>query len=210
MPSITASNTTASNTVLLALGLAATAAVADIPRIDDGGMVHVMLSFDGTTLSAGQPAETVTLQTYAGESYDGAASVLNGTAYSSRFGFLNDGFLTLGQDQHLWIERTAGTAGLQAYSGGMRPMAPMHSFEEIFAADGDRIEYLGVMNHPWFATTSLGAHEMSFRVYIGDAQGLADSSIEADTFTLSFNAVPTPGAGVLLGMGGLLATRRRR
>ncbi|MFG0306960.1 MAG: hypothetical protein ACF8Q5_12190 [Phycisphaerales bacterium JB040] len=190
--------------------LASTHALADIPRIDDGGMVHVTLSFDGALLSVDPPHELVTLTAYEGETYDGAASVLNGTAYSSRYGILHDGFLSLGAGQHLWIERTGATAGLNAYSGGMRMMAAMHAYDPIFQSDGDRIEYLGAMTHPWFATTVLGAHEMSFRVFIGDEFGVRDEGIGEDTFTLSFNAVPAPGAAGVLGLGALLAARRRR
>lgn len=191
------------------LTAAASVAIAQ-PHVDDGGMVHATFEFDGTSITTHSPTETVTLQTYAGETYAGAAGVLDGTAYSSRYGFLHDGFFSLDAGEHLWIERTAGTAGLKAYSGGMRMMAMMHTYDPIFAADGDRIEYVGSMTHPWFSTTVMGTHSMDLLVYVGDANGQQLDGTTSGTLSLSFNAVPSPAGAAVLGLGGLLAARRRR
>jgi len=191
------------------LTTAASVAIAQ-PHIDDGGMVHATFSYDGVGVTTHSPAETVTLQMYPGESYTGAASVLDGTAYSARFGLLHDGFFSLGAGEHMWIERLAGSAGLNAYSGGMRSMAMMHTFDPIFTADGDHIEYAGTMNHPWFSTTVMGEHSMDLLVYVGDAGGAQIDGTTSGTLTLNFNAIPSPGTAAALGLGGLLAGRRRR
>lgn len=193
-----------------ALALAAAPALAS-PHIDDGGMVHVMIGWDGSAVSAHQdPAMDVPLIAYPGETYDGAAAVLDGTYYSSRYGFLNDGFISLNAGEAVWIERVSATDGLLAYEGGMRSMAEMHTYDAIFAADGDRWRWGGTMHHPWFAADAPGDYQMSFEIYVGDELGAHIDGYASGFITLGFTAVPTPsGVGVVAGVG-LIALRRRR
>jgi len=194
-----------------ALAAGAGIAGATTPHIDDGGMVHVMIGWDGASVSAHQdPAMDVPLIAYPGETYDGAASVLDGMSYSSRYGFLNDGFITLNPGEAVWIERVSATDGLMAFEGGMRSMADMHTYTPIFESDGDTWQWSGTMNHPWFAAAAPGDYQMTFEIFVGDTSGNRLPGYASDTITLGFIAVPTPsGVGVLAGAG-LIAPRRRR
>ncbi|MEO0631924.1 MAG: hypothetical protein AAFY46_14550, partial [Planctomycetota bacterium] len=184
----------------------------------DGGMKHVLIAFDGTNVGVEVDPNTPSLelplemQTF-GESYQGNASVLDGTYYSSQYGFLADGFISLPQGASISIEMLSATPGLNVYEGGLRMMRENHTYTPIFGTDGSDItwEWGGTMHHPWFAVDELGFYEAEFEVYISDAvTGDRLSGFVSDTVTLQWQAVPAPGAAALLGLGGLAASRRRR
>lgn len=84
-------------------------------------------------------------------------------------------------------------------------------YDKTQAAGGalvDRSIFLGNGNHfhGWgFFISERGLYEISMRVY--DTTGTYASS---DVFTFQINSIPTPGAAAVLGLGGLLAARRRR
>ncbi|MEM7622507.1 MAG: hypothetical protein AAF235_04825, partial [Planctomycetota bacterium] len=183
----------------------------------DGGMKHVLITFDGTNIGAEVDPNTPQLELPLemrdfGESYQGAESVLDNTYYSSQFGFLPDGFLSLPTGAAISIEMTSASPGLSVYEGGMRPMRANHTYAPIFGTDGSDTswEWGGTMHHPWFAVEDLGIYEAVFDVYISDAiTGERLGGFGSDSVTLQWQAVPTPGSAVVLGLGGLIATRRR-
>ena len=195
------------------------AAGAQLPQFAwDGGMKHVFITFDGSSVGVEVDPNTPQLElplemrTF-GESYQGAAAVLNGTYYSSQFGFLANGFLSLPAGAAISIEMLSATPGLMVYEGGMRMMRENHTYAPIFGTGGSdpAWEWGGTMHHPWFAADALGDYSADFEVYISDAAtGDRLSGFGSDTVTLQWQAVPTPGSALVLGLGGLVTTRRRR
>ncbi|MEL6499454.1 MAG: hypothetical protein AAGJ54_13730 [Planctomycetota bacterium] len=195
------------------------AAGAQLPQFMwDGGMKHVLITFDGADigveLDPGTPGLELPLEMRNfGDSYTGNASVLDDTFYSSQFGFLAGGFITLPVGAAISIEMLSATPGLNVYEGGMRPMRANHTYAPIFGTDGSDTswEWNGNMHHPWFAVDDLGGYEAVFEVFISDAvTGDRLAGFGFDTVTLQWQAVPAPGAAAVLGLGGLVATRRRR
>ncbi|MEL6797502.1 MAG: hypothetical protein AAFO89_11860, partial [Planctomycetota bacterium] len=79
------------------------AAGAQLPQFMwDGGMKHVLITFDGANIGVELDPNTPGLELPLemrnfGDSYNGNASVLDDTFYSSQFGFLAGGFITLPQ-----------------------------------------------------------------------------------------------------------------
>ncbi|MFM1803916.1 MAG: hypothetical protein RL136_795 [Planctomycetota bacterium] len=149
---------------------------------------------------------TVNLVDY-GATYSGAASVLNGQAFNSQWGWFSGGFADLG-DNSVWIELVSATPGLNVYRGGGMGMPP--TFVPIFGTDGssNRIQWNGMMLHNYYAGIMDGYYEHTYRVYVGDAMG-NDLGWSAATVTWSFS-VPAPGAVAVLGLSGLVGSRRRR
>lgn len=180
-----------------------------------GPMEHIMLSFDdgGVHAHVGNDASNpILMNRFAGETYDGAASVLDDTFYSSQYGWLADGFISLGQDEFMWIEHVSSTTGLNVHEGGLRMMRDMHTYNAIQGTDGSDDAWMwgGTMMHNWYSADELGSYEATYRVFVGDADGNAYSQYTSDTVTLNFNAVPTPGGVGILAMSGLVAARRNR
>lgn len=184
-----------------------------LPRVI-GEMRHVMIGLSGGMLDvhlddAGTASE---MWSFPGESYDGAAGVLDGMYYSSQYGWLANGFISLGSGETIMIENVGSTPGLEAYEGGMRGMRANHTYDAIFGTDGSdpATEWDGMMRHDWFAADSIGDYQATFRVYVQDSTGGEVSSYGDAEMTLLFSAVPAPGGLALLGIGGLVAGRRRR
>lgn len=148
----------------------------------------------------------VQLQNY-GDTYSGDASVLNGTWFNRQWGWAPGGFINLG-DNSLWIERVSSTPGLSVYMGGSG--MELGSMDPIFGTDGssDRIQWDGMMLHNWFAGTTPGTYEYSFRIYVGDSQG-NDLGWQSATTRFTFELVPAPGALALIVAAGLARNRRR-
>lgn len=201
---------------LTVLGVIAGSAVAGVslPNVA-GPMEHIMLSFDNGVVDAHidiDGSNPIVMNRYAGEVYNGAASVLDDTYYSSQYGWLADGFISLGSEEFMWVERVDSTEGLNVYEGGMRPMLAMHTYDAIQGTDGsdDAWMWSGMMTHNWYSADELGSYEATYRVFVGDADGNAYTQYTSDTVTLYFNAVPTPGALGMLALGGLVAARRNR
>ena len=197
----------------LALGVSAgTASAQTWPQVD-GPMEHVMIAFDGTAVTSHADfASPPEMKNY-GESYTPPADVLDGTFYSSQFGFLADGFISLDAGTAIWIEMTSATPGLEVYEGGMRMMRDMHTYAPIFGTDGSSAtwKWNGMMHHPWFAATNPGNYSADFNIYIGDEiTGAALSGYVPSTVTLEWVTVPAPTSASILGLGGLVAMRRRR
>jgi hypothetical protein len=185
----------------------------DLPRVV-GGMRHVMITVENGVLHAHVETGSLATEMYAfpEDTYGGAAGVLNGSYYSSQYGWLAGGFIALGDGESIVIENTAMDEGLRVYEGGMRMMRETHTYAPIFGTDGSSAESLwsGTMRHDWFAASELGAYEASFRLFVQDESGRQVASYGDASVTLFFSAVPSPGAGVVLVAGGWAAGGRRR
>jgi len=194
--------------------LVCASAGADIPNIHGMPMEHVLLTFEDGAVGAHLQNEgaVVEMRRFPGESYDGAASVLDGSYYSDQFGWLADGFIDLGEGEFMWIRRTASTTGLSVYEGGMRPMRESHSYDPILGTAGSSDLWMwdGTMTHNWYSVDELGAYQASYEIFIGDESGNAMGQYGSAGITLSFNAVPAPAAPGVLALGAMLASRRRR
>ncbi len=154
----------------------------------------------------------VEMNRFAGESYSGAASVLDDSFYSSQYGWVADGFINLGADEFMWVEHVSSTAGLNVYEGGMRMMRSMHSYSAILGTDGSSDQWMwgGTMVHNWYSADALGEYEATYRVFVGDANGTELAGFTSADVTLHFNAVPSASSLAILGLGGLISSRRRR
>jgi hypothetical protein len=190
-------------------------ASADVWPDISGGMVHVMIGVHEGMIHAHAeivPGGRVELFRFPGESYSGAAAVLDETWYSSRYGWMADGFIALGAGEGIWIENIARDEGLGVYEGGMRSMRHMHPYDAIFGTDGSDPgdAWSGVMRHDWFAATGFGEYDATFRITVRDARGATVDSYGSAEVTLRFVAVPAPASAACIGIAGLFAGRRRR
>lgn len=199
--------------VLSAAAASLSASIASAQAPPMGGpmqMYMVSIDTDAQTLMAmpmSPDFTTVELQNY-GDTYSGAAAVLNGTWFNRQWGWNSSGFADLG-DNRVWIELLSATPGLSIYSGGAFGNAG--TFDPIFGTEGssNRIAWNGVMLHNWYAGTTPGLYAHSYRLYVGDADGndLGWSSAQVEW---TFSIVPAPGAMAVFAAGGLLAGGRRR
>ncbi len=180
-----------------------------------GEMKHAMIGVQNGRITAHvmDPAsERVEMVRFPGESYSGAAAVLDEKYYSSRYGWVADGFLSLAPGEQIVIENISGDTGLEVYEGGMRSMAPMHTYDPIFGTAGSPATdtWDGMMRHDWFAATSPGEYEMRFRIYVADDAGNLVGSYGEAGLTFLFSAVPAPGALPAFVLAGLAGVGRRR
>ena len=203
-------------TTLTTVALACTTAIGGVSWPNAwGSMEHIEISLSNGTVHAHvmtDAANPVELQRFSGESYSGAAAVLDDSYYSSQYGWVADGFIGLNPGEFMWVEHVSSTAGLDVYEGGMRMMRDMHTYDAILGTDGsdDAWMWPGTMVHNWYSADALGSYEATYEVFVGDASGNAALGYESAMVTLNFNAVPTPAGLSLLGLGGLVIARRRR
>lgn len=200
--------------VLTAVSLSGIAGAAVWPNVW-GDMKHAMIGVDNGQITAHlmDPAsERIEMMRFPGESYSGAAAMLDDKYYSSQYGWLADGFISLNPGEQIVIENISGDTGLEVYEGGMRAMAAMHSYDPLFGTAGSPATntWDGMMRHDWFAATAPGDYEMTFRIYVADDTGTQVTSYGEAGVTFLFSTVPAPGAASVLALGGLLCSRRRR
>lgn len=200
----------------LALAIAATAASSSLagpstwPQ-SNGSMWHIMIGFDGTDITIGAPTNPAPLEMFNyGEAYTAPADVLDGRMYNDQYGWLANGIFTPPTDTAIWIMQTGGTAGLETFEGGMRPMRPNHTYNPIFTDSVTPWMWGGAMTHHWHTATAPGAYQATYEVYIGDLSGLPLSQYGSDTVTLQWNAIPAPGSALIMASLGLASLRRRR
>lgn len=198
--------------IVASFALTASAAGAQVWPQFESPMVHVLIAFDGTDLTAHTEGGNLDMINY-GDLHTAPADVLDGKYISSQYGFLADGFITLPQDAAIWIEMTSATPGIEAYEGGMRMMRANHTYAPMFGTAGSDTAWKwgGTMHHPWFAALDEGSYNMAVNIYIGDdLTGAPLSGYGSESVTLSWQTVPAPASAALLGLGGLAASRRRR
>lgn len=189
---------------------------ADLWPHVDGSMKHLMVSLDGQALSVhldGDPLERMDMLRYRGERYTAPADVLDEKYYSSRYGWLADGFIDLPAGAGVFVSVVEADAGLEVYEGGMRSMLQMHTYDPILGTGGntDPWQWPGSMVHNWYAASSPGLYGATYEVYVGDAAtGVPLTGYTPDQVTVLFSAVPAPGALGLLALAGLLGARRQR
>jgi hypothetical protein len=200
---------------IMAITITTTITMAGMPNTHTWPMEHIMVSMDNNQLhahvntSADNPIEMLR---FAGESYDDNASALDDQYYSDQYGWALDGIVDPGFGNSIWIEMTSLTAGLETYEGGRRMMIGSQSFDPIFGTASSEMnwQWTGMMTHNWYAAADLGDYETTYRIYIGDSSGDAVAGFGETAVTLNLRAVPTPGSLSILGIGSLIATRRRR
>ncbi|MGD1917099.1 MAG: GC-type dockerin domain-anchored protein [Phycisphaerales bacterium] len=171
-------------TTVLAVLATAGSALAQAPQMG-GPMRHVMLGLDGDRVMAMNPHnEAMELRNY-GETYPGAASVLDGTAYNAQYGWMAMGGLSLPAGASIWIELESATDGLMVYRGG--------TFEPIHGTDDSAMAFMwdGRMLHNWWAVTEVGSYEADIVIYLGDAAGTPISGYQAGRTTLRWIYRPT-------------------
>ena len=205
------------NTIVsLTLASTASIALAGLPNAHTWPMEHIMISMDANNglhahvmTDASNPVE---MRRFEGETYDANASALNNQYYSDQYGWALDGIVNPGLGNSIWIEITSQSAGLSTYDGGMRMMIPMQTFDPIWGTAGSEPiwQWDGMMQHNWYSAAELGDYEASYRVYIGDSMGVEAAGFTDTNVTLNFRAVPSPSGLAMLGMGTLIATRRKR
>lgn len=193
----------------------ATVSLAGMPNAHTWPMEHIMVSMDNNQLHAHvntSAANPIEMLRFAGESYDGNASALDDQYYSDQYGWVLDGIIDPGFGNSIWIEMTTQTTGLEAYEGGRRMMIGVQTFNPIFGTAGSDMnwQWNGMMTHNWYAAADLGDYETTYRIYIGDSAGDAVTGFGEAAVTLNFRSVPSPSGLALLGMGSLIATRRKR
>lgn len=197
----------------------------------DNGMKHALVSVTGTVVGVHisepptdvAPAAPVVMTSGHGVDFDPAKfDVLEGLYFNAQYGWLPASALMLPADRAIWIERTSASqpAGseFRVYEGGMGMTndalmeGPAYwTMNEIYAADGDRWQWNGRMQHDYYAADMPGDYAMSFRVYVGDASGAEDLTYAPATTTLQFRVVPEPATWLLAAAVAAvsLACRRR-
>jgi hypothetical protein len=179
-------------------------------------MKHVMVSLADQAISVhleGDPLERMPMIRYPGEAYTPPAHVLNDKHYNSQYGWMADGFIDLPSGAGIFVLPVSVDAGLECYEGGMRSMLHMHTYAPILGTEGnsDPWSWSGAMTHNWYAAQSVGQYEATYDVYVGDlATGEPLAGYAPDQVTLSFQAVPAPGALALLGVASIGLVRRWR
>jgi hypothetical protein len=200
---------------IAALSIIAPMSLADLPTAHTWPMEHVMISMDNNQLSAHTNTDAnspIEMQRFFGELYDGSASALEDQYYSDQYGWVLDGIVDPGFGNSIYIEMVSQTAGLSVYEGGRRMMIDAQSFDPIFGTSGSENawQWSGMMTHNWYAAQDLGDYEATYRIFVGDSSGNADSSFGEATVTLNLRAVPSPSGLAILSMGSFVACRRKR
>ena len=140
-------------------------ALADTPHLG-GSMLHLLVSQNGQALDLDYETPVsgpVELFLYEGETYTGAASVLTGTYYTARFGWLADGFFDLPAGSGVFVENLETSEGLSVYDA--------FSFAPILGTGGssDVWQWGGMMTHNWYSADGPGVYSATYRVYLGNA-----------------------------------------
>ncbi len=201
---------------LATLASATLIANAGLPNAHTWPMEHIMISMDATnTLHAHVNADAsnpIEMLRFEGETYDGNAGALDNMYYTDQFGWILDGIVNPGAGNSIWIEMTTQTTGLETYEGGRRMMIDAQSFNPIFGTDAssNAWQWSGMMTHNWYAADALGDYQATYRIFVGDSTGNAVDGFGETSVTLYLRAVPAPGSLAMLGLGSLIATRRKR
>jgi len=168
-----------------------------------GSMLHLLVSQDGNGVAVEfeTPATgPIEMFRYPGEMYAGAASVLDDTYYSGRYGWLANGFFNLPAGSGVFVENLGTSAGLSVYDA--------FSFAPILGTDGsgDVWQWSGAMTHNWYSADGPGQYVAQYRVYVGDAATGVELSGWGDAFVSLEWFVPFGCVADVNGDGMLTAT----
>ena len=211
------------------LSTAHAAVLSALPTpVEQGGMIHINVSLQGTDLVAHPEAGTPVIQPLAawkpGDTFDPASpwySTLDPTQaaglFNSQFGLLIDGGATdpLPDGSKIMVGWVSGTANLDIYQW---KNTAVQAFTPILGTDGSSTKWdwssvsLGMM-HPMFVMPagSSGTATATLSFTLTDSGGVPLAGYNATNATLNFSVVPEPSA-LVLGVAslGLLARRSRR
>lgn len=187
----------------------------------DYGMKHAAVTLTGNTLGVTVPAPPASpvVMTDHGFSNDYTApkfSVLENVYYNAQHGWNADSFVTLPSDRFLWIERTGVTqpsgSTFQVYDGGNMISETMDDWAmtQIYLTNGEIWQWDGDMQHDYFTADTVGSYSMSFKLYVGDASGVEDTSFYSSAATFEFSVVPEPSSLALSCFAALSWLRRSR
>lgn len=179
---------------LAGLVLALPAVRANEPQLG-GAMKHIFVTLYAPTKTLYHAIqdgadERVHLLNY-GDTYAGAAAVLDGTHYSARYGWLADGNWNVPAGRGIFVRLLDQTPGLRVY--GQNDYAP------ILGTGGSSVTWLWdtTMVHNWYAVDACGWYEAHYRVYVGFSDGSADPAYTPTHVRLVWqfvwNVAETPG-----------------
>ncbi len=177
-----------------------------------GDMEHVMVSLDPDMqmIHVHAPHVSLPLRNF-GESHFPPADVLDGEGYNDQYGWVADGLIQLDPGHAIWIELLTQTPGLETYEGGMRMMKHEHTYAPLFTTAGSPAlwRWGGTMVHNWYAASTPGDYDATYRVFVGDESGAPLPGYTPGEVTLHWTYVPEPStiALLLIGVAGISARR---
>lgn len=196
--------------------------------MDQGGMIHINVSLQGSNLVALPEAGTPVIQPMSawkpGDSLDPASpwyATLDPTQgaglFNSRFGLLIDAGATdpLPDGSKIMVGWVSGTPGLQSFRFRNTPAPQL--FDGIMGTNGSPVSWdwstvsHGMM-HPVFVMPagSSGSASATLSFTLVDASYVPLAGYNPTQATLNFSVVPEPSSLALTAGAGLLLMRRRR
>lgn len=209
------------------VGRASAAVLATLPSpVEQGGMIHVNVSLNGSVLGVQLDPGTPALKPLAawkpGDRFDAASpwySTLDpdqmAGLFNSRFGFVLDGESDLlPEGSRIQVAVVVATPGLETYR--WRNNAPQ-LFEPILGTGGSGTSWnWGSVNHgmmhPMFVMPagSSGTASATLSFTLADSSGMPLLGYDPAITTLDFTIVPEPaGVSLLVSACGLFLFRRR-
>ncbi|HHN78113.1 MAG TPA: hypothetical protein ENK11_05485 [Phycisphaerales bacterium] len=143
----------------------------DLPPMG-GSMNHIMVHLNTANeieVTVENPGEMVFIDP--GETYTGAAAVLNGTRFNAQYGWLVSGLWAPPPGGFVYIDQIDASPTLSVYAG--RAFGPYSFMDPILGTGSSASGFAwdGVMLHNYYAVTMPGHYSASYLVYIGDANG---------------------------------------
>jgi len=121
--------------------------------------------------------------------YDGGATVLNGSWFNAQYGWLVSGFWGLPAGSTLWVRVVDQTPGLETYAG--RDFNGYLQYEPLFGTAGssDLMAWDGTMLHNYYAVRAPGSYSATYEVFVGDDFGVPWlGAATPATITIDFNS----------------------
>lgn len=182
------------------------------------GMIHARVGLVGQELSvsidSSPPSPVIMASGYGVDYTPDMFNVLENKYFNAQYGWLPNGFISLPANRTLWIERTGvvapAGASLHVYEAGMAMELASWTMSEIYAADGDKWQWDGAMQHDYYVADKPGSYSMQFKVYVGDSSGVQDLAYPPATTALSFVALPEPSTAALAIIVAMAAMGMRR
>ena len=211
-------------TTFISLPLGATVLTTLPSPVDQGGMIHINVALNGSTLTAVPEAGTPDLKPLSswkpGDTLDPLSpwyATLDPAQaaglFNSRFGLVLFESDPLPADTKIMVSWIAGTPGLEAFR--WRNSAPQ-LFDPILGTGGSAVSWdwstvsHGMM-HPVFVMPagSSGAANVTLAFTLTDSAGTPVPGYSAAQTTVGFNVIPEPSAALLSVIGGVMLLSRR-